>query len=126
MRRLLLRLALNALLIWAIATVFPQYLGIGGRWYAPFVIGAALGLANLVVHPLLDILIFPLRLVATLLAIMILNAAFLWITLRLMEHVDPLLAQLTVHGGVKGWVFIATALGVGNWLTAQVLRGQQS
>lgn len=120
--RLALRALLTMALIWLMATYLPQYLGITGGIAAVIVTGALLTLLNLFVRPLLNIVTFPLKLFATIIAIILANAAFLWIVMWVTERMDPTLIQFQVRGGLVGWFVISLMLGTMNWVLKEVLH----
>lgn len=119
--RIITKTILNILLVWAIATFLPQYMTITGGWWAFVVIGALLTLMNLLVRPLIAIITFPLKLFATILAIILANGLFLWLTVQIAERMDPSIVHLTVNGGLFGWIVLSLILGLCNWVFKEIL-----
>ena len=87
--RTIIRAILNTLLIFALATYLPQYIGAAGGWASLFIVGGVVTLLNILVRPLLNIVTFPLRLLTTLVAIILVNAVFLWITQQVLNDTAP-------------------------------------
>ena len=123
--RLALRALLTMALVWVMATYLPQYLGITGGIAAIIVIGALLTLLNLFVRPLLNVITFPLKLFATILAIVLANAVFLWLVMQVIARMDPTLIQLEVRGGILGWVIVSLLLGIMNWVLKEILHKRE-
>ena len=120
--RLLLRALLTITLVWAMTRWIPQYFTLTGGIFAIIAIGALLTLLNLFVRPLLAIITFPLKLFATLLAIIAVNGAFIWITHVATLRMDASLVTMTIGGGITGWVVVASLLGAANFLMKLVLK----
>ncbi len=114
--RLLLQVLLTTLLLWWMVTTFPQYVGIGGGWPGYAVVAIILVLLNFFVRPILDLLAAPVKFVAGLLGLIIVNAVFLWILTSITAKLDPSLASFEIRGGVLGWVVVAVVLGIGKML----------
>lgn len=120
--RLALRALLTMALVWVMAKYLPQYLGITGGIAAIIVTGALLTLLNLFVRPLLNVITFPLKLFATIIAIILANAVFLWMVMWVTERMDPTLIQFEVRGGILGWVIVSLLLGIMNWVLKEILH----
>ena len=120
--RLLLRFVLTILLVWALATYADQYFFVTGGWKAYVIIAALITLMNIVVRPILDLVVLPLKLLASILASIIVNGVFLWLTVWIVDHMEPSLVTLTILGGVGGWVVITITFGVAKWLMKAILK----
>ena len=119
---LLLRLLVSIGVIAALDAFLPQYVLVDGGWQAYAIIGAILAVLNLVVRPILNILTLPLRLLASVLALILVNGVFVWILVKVMEYVDPSLARFEILGEWQGWVVIAVVLGLAHWVMKMFLR----
>ena len=120
--QVLLRFLLTVALVWALSEYLTEYVFISGGFVAYIVIGALLTLMNIIVRPLLKLITLPLKLVATILAIILVNGVFLWITYQLVLLMDPNIAMFEILGGIGGWIVVALILGIANWLMKLVLR----
>jgi len=120
--RLTLRFVLNIALVWALMNFVPQAFELSGGLPGSVVVGALLTLMNLVVRPLLDLVTLPLKLFATLLAFILVNGAFVWLTVWIVERMDPTLVGLRIVGGLPGWLAVILVFGIGNWLMKMMLR----
>jgi|GEM_PF-358441 len=123
--RVLLHAVLNILLVWALAHWLDQYFFLVGGAAAYVLVGCVLTLLNLLVRPILDLLLLPLRLLASLLAFILANALFLWLTLALVHRMDGDVVTLTIDGGIGGWLVVAIALGIGNWVIRHLLHARR-
>lgn len=119
--RLLFRFLLTVALVAFIARAWPQYLVVTGGWTAFVTVAALLTLLNLFVRPLLNAVTLPLKLLFTLVAVILVNIVFLFITQAIAALFDPQIATMTVQGGMTGWIAVAVVLGLGNWAMAKVL-----
>ncbi len=112
--RILFSAILTILLVWAMNTLIPQYFAISGGWAAFVIVGCLVTLLNLIARPILHVLTFPLKLFATLLALILSNAAFVWLVVRITSQMDPSLVRLTVAEGFVSWMAVAAILGIAN------------
>jgi len=92
-----------------------------GNWMALPTVAALLMLLNMFARPVLKLLTLPLKLFMTIVAIVLVNGAFLWILERIAERFDPETATLLVQGGPGGWIVVALVLGLGNWVLHHIL-----
>ena len=120
--RIFLKFVLNAVLVWFLAKYLGIYFNLTGGLEAYIVIGALLTLMNMLVRPFLAIVTFPLKMFVTILAIIIVQAAFVQLIVMIVQKMDPAIVTLEVLGGLWGWVVIAVVLGVGNWLMKVTLK----
>lgn len=119
--RILLKAILNIVLVYVLARFLPQYLEVTGGLYAFVIIGALLTLLNLFLRPILSILTFPFRLVATLFTAVLVNAFFLWIVYSIVTRMDPAFVTMLIQGGLTGWIILSIALGLGNWAMKKIV-----
>lgn len=120
--RILLRFILTIVLVWAMARYLDQYFFVTGGLPAWVIIAALLTLMNLFVRPLLNLITLPLRLFGMILAVILVNAVFLWLTVWIVEQMDPSLVLLDIQGGIGGWLVVALVLGFGNWILKVLLK----
>ena len=121
-----LRIAAQALLnmglIWLLATYLPQFFTLAGGWRAIVVGGALLTLLNIFFRPFLSLLAFPLKLFATILAVIVVNGIFIEAIHRIVLRMDPSVVRLEIGGGLLGWVVVALVLGTGNWIIREMTK----
>jgi uncharacterized membrane protein YvlD (DUF360 family) len=86
------------------------------------IVGALISLMNMVVRPVMNLIVLPLRLFATIIAIILVNAIFLWITLKITMLMDPSLVILDIGEGIGGWITASLTLGFGNWVLHLIVR----
>ncbi len=120
--RILIKLALNVILVFVLANYLDNYFQMTGGIGAYVVIGSLLTLMNIIVRPILNILLLPLKLFATLLAIIIVHAVFVQLTVTIVHKMDPTIITLEIYGGLWGWIVVAVILGLGNWLMKVMLK----
>lgn len=119
--RILFQTVLTVLLVYVMNALIPQYFSVQGGVAAFVVIGCLLTLMNLIVRPVLHVLTLPLKLFATLLALILSNAAFIWLTLQVAGQLDPSVVKLTIKEGFLSWMFVATILGIANFFFKHTL-----
>ena len=66
--------------------------------------------------PILSLLTFPLRLVASLVAFLIANGIFLWLALEASKSLDPSLTTFHIATGFEGWAVAILCIGITNWI----------
>jgi uncharacterized membrane protein YvlD (DUF360 family) len=113
--RLLLRSILTIALVAAMDRWLTTFSVVGGL-RAYITIGALLTLLNAFVRPFLHLITFPLHILSTLIAVLLVNAVFLYITQQIAEMFDPTVAQMIISGSVRGWFTVAATIGIANWL----------
>ena len=114
--RILLRALLNIGLVWFMATKMDAYFHLTGGIQGQIIVGSLLTLMNLFVRPVLAVVTLPLKLFATLLAIIVVNGIFVQLTDYIVQHMQEDLVTLEIYGGLWGWIVVAVLLGVGNWI----------
>jgi putative membrane protein len=100
--RILVRILLNGLGLWAAAQVLPGIHWTGGLLYL-LVAGFVMGAINLLVKPIVSFLSLPLVVLTLGLFYLVINGAMLWLA-------DRLLARLEVDGflwAMAGGLFLA-------------------
>jgi uncharacterized membrane protein YvlD (DUF360 family) len=114
--RIVIAFALQTILVWALSTFAPDSFFVGGGVKAFAIIGALITLLNMFVRPILTILTLPFRLFATLIAIIIVNGAILWLVREVSFHIDPSILTFEIAGGIGGWVTASIVFGFGEWI----------
>jgi len=120
--KITIKAILNVALVWAMATYLDQYFALTGGWRAIIIVGALLTLLNLLVRPVLAVLLLPLKLFATILAVIVVNGLFVWLVHLIVLKMDPAIVGLEIFGGVWGWIVVAAAIGFANWLMKEMIR----
>ena len=119
--RLALSAMLNSILVGLLDSYLPQYFTLFGGVGAFIIIGSLLTLMNFLVRPILNAVTFPLHLLTSLIADMIVNTLFLWMTYQIALQMDPNIVALTLTGGIAGWITVGSVLGFANWLMKHIL-----
>ncbi len=119
--RIFLSAILTILVVWLLATYLPQYFSLQGGLTAVVTVGSLLTLLNLLVRPLLNIITFPLRLFATLVAMILVNGGVLYLTVLITEKMQGSGIVLTIYG-ITGWLVVAVCLGFADWVLKHVLK----
>jgi len=120
--KITIKAILNVTLVWAMATYLDQYFALTGGWRAIVIVGALLTLLNLLVRPILAVLTLPLKIFATILAVIVVNGIFVWLVHLLVLKMDPAIVGLEIFGGVWGWIVVAAAIGFANWVMKEIIR----
>lgn len=120
--RIVIRTLANIGLVYAMNAIIPVYFQVIGSWAAFILIGILLGFLNVLVRPILDLVTLPLKLFATLLAVIIVNGVILWLTYRITLLMDPNIVMLVIGGGIGGWVIASIVLGTGNWILKHLVH----
>lgn len=120
--KITIKAILNIALVWAMATYLSQYFDLTGGWRAIIIVGALLTLLNILVRPLLALVTLPLRFFAGILAVIVVNGAFVYLVQLIVERMDPTMVRLEIFGGLWGWIVVAVAIGFGNWVMKEILR----
>ncbi|MDD5751912.1 MAG: phage holin family protein [Candidatus Peribacteraceae bacterium] len=120
--RITLKAVMNIALVWVMAHYLDQYFALTGGLRAVIIVGALITLLNLLVRPVLAIITLPLKLFATILAVIIVNGIFVWLIQRIVSEMDPAVVALEIFGSLWGWVVVAAVFGFGNWLEKEILK----
>ena len=103
-------------------TFMDQYFFLSGGWTGIVVVSALLTLMNLIVRQILNAITLPLRFLATILAIILVNGVFLWLTYAITFRMDPDIVTLEILGGFGGWLVVALTLGIANWAMKMIVK----
>jgi putative membrane protein len=120
--KLIIRLLLTILLVFLMSTFLDRIFFLDGGLPAYIIIGSLLTLMNVIVRPILHVLTLPLKLFATILALIIVNGLFLLLTEKISQAFDPALVVLHIDGGIGGWILVAIILGMANWVMKVILK----
>lgn len=118
--KLLLKFVLNIGIVWLLAAFFDEYFFVSGGFAAYVIIGALITLMNIFVRPILLLITAPLRLFATIIAIILVNGGFLYLTTIIADRMDPELVQFGILGGIGGWIVISIVFGFVNWVAKEL------
>lgn len=117
---LVLRTLLTILLIWFMGKNLPEYVLLKGGIPAAVIVGSLLTLLNILVRPLLNAAIWPIKLFATMPALILSNCAFLWLTMQIASGLNPKVVQFSVIPGTWNWIVVALILGIANWFLKKI------
>ncbi|MAE68742.1 MAG: phage holin family protein [Candidatus Peribacteraceae bacterium] len=120
--KLVFKFALNVALVWALSVYLSQYFGLTGGIPAYVIVGALISLLNIFFRPILNLITLPLRFFATIVAVIIVNGAFLYVIHLFTLRMDPSLVRLEIYGGPWGWVVVAICFGFANWLLKEMFK----
>ena len=120
--KLTLKFALNVVLVWALSTYLGQYFSLDGGMPAYVIVGALITLLNIFFRPILAVLTLPLKLFATILAVIIANGAFVYVVHLVTLRMDPALVRLEIYGGAWGWIVVALCFGLANWILKEIFK----
>ena len=120
--KLAMKFALNVALVWAMSTYLDTYFDLSGGIPALFIVGALVTLLNIFVRPILMIITLPLRLLATILAVIIVNGAIVYLIHLTTLQLDPSFVRLEIFGGIIGWIVVAICFGLANWLMKEMFK----
>jgi putative membrane protein len=119
--KLVIKTALNVLLVYALDNYLPQYFTVFGGVRADIVIGILLTILNLFVRPILDLVSLPFKFISMLMTDIAVNALFLWLVYELTLKMNPNVLVMEITGGVTGWIVVSSVLGFFNWLVKIIL-----
>lgn len=119
--RILFQAVLTILLVWILNELIPQYFSVRGGIAAFVIIGCLMTLMNMIVRPIIHILTLPLKLFATILALILSNAAFVWVTVKIADQLDPNIVQLIIQEGFISWMLVAIIFGIANFFYKHTL-----
>jgi uncharacterized membrane protein YvlD (DUF360 family) len=120
--KLVLKFAFNVIVVWVLANYLGQYFGLDGGIPAAVIVGALMSLLNIFFRPILNVITLPLRFFATIVAVMIVNGAFIYVIHLFTLRMDPGLIQLEIYGGPWGWIVVAMSFGFANWLLKEMFK----
>ena len=107
-------ITLGALLL--LQMMLPGSLAIGGGAVGAVIVAAVVTGLNVLVRPVLNVFLLPLKLLGGLLIVVLANVVFLKLAERIVDGFPPHVATLDVRGFVAT-AFIAVVLGAVNYVT---------
>src|SRR3989344_6911395 len=116
------RIILNIVLVWLLARLIPEYVVVTGGIPAIIVIGVIISILNLLLRPILVIITFPLRILTHIIAAIIVNMVFLWVTEKIMSGVSADIASLDIKGGFFGFLAVSAVFGLLNWILKSFVK----
>jgi putative membrane protein len=120
--KLSFRVFINVGIVWFLDAYFPEFFILQGGTQAIAIAGLILTFLNWIVVPLLHVLSLPIKMIAWMVAFLLVNAGALWLTVFLIESLDVSGVSLAIGGGAVGWVLVSVILGIGNWLVRAILK----
>lgn len=112
---LIIRFIVTTLLVWVLTLYLDPYFFVGGGWTAYGIVAALITLLNILLRPIINVVLLPLRFFATFLAVIAANAFFLWIVHQISLRFDPSVVTLSVNGWI-GWIAAGLVFGITNWI----------
>ncbi len=122
--RLLIHFLATLALVWVLDRVLSQYFVLTGGWQAMITVAALITLMNILVRPVLAIVTLPLKFFAHILTLILVNAVFLYLTLKIVDLMDTSFVLISIEGGVVGWVVVSLIFGFVNWALKDTLHGK--
>ncbi|MDA0376459.1 MAG: phage holin family protein [bacterium] len=120
--KLTLKFVFNVIVVYVLTNYAGQYFGLDGGIPAYIIVGALMSLLNIFFRPILNIITLPLRFFATIIAIMIVNGAFVYVIQQFTLRMDPGIIALEIYGGPWGWIVISVCFGFANWLLKEMFK----
>ena len=120
--KLTLKFVFKVIVVWALANYLGQYFGLDGGIPAFVIVGALMSLLNIFFRPILNIITLPLRFFATIVAVIVVNGAFVYVIHLFTLRMDPGLIKLEIFGGPWGWIVVAVCFGFANWLLKEIFK----
>lgn len=118
--QILLKVVVNIALVWFLSRYFAQYFTLLGGGNAVVITGIVFGALNAILRPILEVLTFPIRLFATLIALIIVHGLIIYVALLWLQNPYGSDILLTINGGVIGWLFVMMIFGLGNWAVKEL------
>ena len=112
---LVIRFVVTTVLVWVMTMYLDQYFYVGGGWFGYVIVAALLTLLNFLLRPILNVVLLPLKLIATLIAIILANALFVWIVREISLKFDPSVVTLDLKG-YTGRAMAGVVFGIANWI----------
>lgn len=120
--RVLAGFVLTIGVLWGMTFWMPQYITITGGVPALIILAALLTLLNIFLRFFLNVVTFPLHLLATLITTILVNLVFLWFLTKAADQLNPSVVTLTVKGGIDSWLIVSSVLGLEHWLLKHLLH----
>ncbi|MEK7137745.1 MAG: hypothetical protein AAB853_05690 [Patescibacteria group bacterium] len=120
--RILFRITANVGVVVFLRELLPTSFLLSGGIKSAVAMSLLFTLLNAIVLPLLRLIVLPIRLLATLIATVLVNIAFLWITVQAVSILAIPGFTFAVGGGIAGWLIVSAALGLSNGLVRMIAR----
>lgn len=114
-KRILLAIVINAMVLYIVADLLPEYFSVEGGVKAYAVCGLILGILNGIVRPLLKLIMaiitLPFLLLSSLIIYIVVNGTMLWMLDFVLSKMAIDGVVLSFHQGSLSFLFIAVVFG---------------
>lgn len=117
-----LRIALTVAATWLLGRFLPQYFFVSGGTWAFLWVGLILTILNLFMRTVLDIFLFPLRIISRILFLIFVNAGLLWLATVIVKALPEGTAVFEIRGGIPGWIIASIVFGLISWVIRDVMQ----
>ncbi len=120
--KLAFRVFINVAIVLFLQGYFGTFFVLQGGYQATAIVALTFTVLNMLVVPVLHVLSLPIKMLAWIIAFILVNAAAVWLTVWFVAALSIPGISLAIGGGIVGWIFVSVILGVGNWIVKAVVK----
>jgi len=120
--KLAFRVFINVGVVLFLHHYFDTFFVLEGGYQAIAIVALTFTVLNMIVIPILNVLSLPIKLIAWLVAFILVNAAAVYITIWFITAIAIPGVSLAIEGSFIGWILVSAVLGAGNWLVRAIVK----
>lgn len=120
--KLAFRVFINVAIVLFLHASFGTFFVLQGGYQAIAIVALTFTVLNMLVVPVLHVLSLPIKMLAWIVAFILVNAAAVWLTVWFVTALSIPGISLAIGGGIVGWILVSVILGIGNWIVKAVVR----
>jgi len=116
------RVLINVAVVFFLQNYFDSFFDLRGGYQGIAIVSLTFTVLNMLIVPVLHVLSLPIKMIAWIVAFIIVNAAAVWLTVWFITALNIPGVSLSIEGGVVGWIFVSVIFGMGNWVVKAIVK----
>lgn len=120
--KLAFRVFINVAIVFFLRSYFGTFFVLQGGYQAIAIVALTFTVLNMLIVPVLHVLSLPIKMIAWIIAFILVNAAAVWLAVWFIAALSIPGVSLSIGGGIIGWILVSVIFGVGNWIVKAVVK----
>src|SRR3989344_3045778 len=120
--KLAFRVFINVAIVLFLQNYFGTFFMLAGGYQSIAITALTFTFLNMLIVPVLHVLSLPIKMIAWIIAFILVNAAAVWLAVWFITALSISGVSLSIGGGILGWIFVSAIFGVGNWMVKAVVK----